>query len=211
MREPSLRVAVVEDDKTTRESLCLLLGGEPTLAVAGAFGSGRELLRALDGLEADVILVDLGLPDSTGAELIAAVKHRRPLCELMAYTVSEDRDTVFGALRAGATGYILKGRPPRELVEALHALARGGSPMSPRIARAVVRAFQDPGAASEVLTEREREVLRRIERGSSYKEVAAELGISTNTVHTHIKHVYEKLQARSREEAVRVARRKGLL
>jgi two-component system NarL family response regulator len=145
--------------------------------------------------------------------LIAEVKTQRPALEVMAYTVSESRDGVFAALRAGATGYILKGCSPRELVEALHTLAQGGAPMSPSVARMVVRTFQDEDAVAEdyLLTSRERDVLRHLERGLSYKEVGATLRISPHTVHSHIKNVYDKLHARSRGEAVSIARMKGLI
>lgn len=210
---PKLRLGLVEDDRTTREALGILLGGEPSLDVVASFATGGALLGALEQLEVDVLLVDLGLPDMTGVELIAAVKVRKPVWEVMAYTVSESRDEVFAALSAGATGYILKGCAPRELLEALAELARGGAPMSPRIARAVVRTFQSSEAVAEdyLLTGRERDVLAGLEQGQSYKDVARSLHISPHTVHTHIKRIYEKLHARSREEALRIARMKGLI
>lgn len=208
-----LRVAIVEDDTITRESLAILLAGEPSLQVAGAFASAAALLAVVDELEADVLLTDLGLPDVAGPELIAAVKSRRPLWEILAYTITEARATVFAALRAGAIGYILKGASPRELIEALHSVARGDAPMSPRIARMLVREFQSAPSVDEdyLLTARERDVLEQLERGLSYKEVAAELAISPHTVHSHIKRIYEKLHANNRDEAVRTARLKGLV
>ncbi len=208
---PPLRVAVVEDDDTTRNALQILLSGEPGLEVAGCFSDGGSILNA--PLETDLVLVDLGLPDMTGPELIAALKTRRPTWEVMAYTVSEARDVVFAALRAGATGYILKGCSPRELIEALRTLAAGGAPMSPRIARSVVRAFQNAAAVDEdyLLSARERDVLQQLERGLSYKEVGQKLAISPHTVHSHIKKIYDKLHAQSRDEAVRIARMKGLV
>lgn len=208
-----IRLAIVEDDRTTRQTLVMLLDGEPTLSVAGSYGHADELLAALDRLEIDIVLTDLGLPDVSGPELIAAIKERRPTVECLAYTVSEARDVVFAALRAGATGYILKGCSPRDLVEALHTLSRGGAPMSPRIARAVVRTFQNEAAVQEdyLLSARERDVLHQLEKGLSYKEVGKALAISPHTVHSHIKRIYEKLHAQSRAEAVRIARMKGLV
>ena len=208
-----LRVAIVEDDHVTRESLAILLAGESSLEVAGTFGSAGALLAALDELEVDVLLTDLGLPDASGPELIATVKSRRPLWEILAYTISETRATVFAALRAGAIGYILKGASPRELVEALHGVARGDAPMSPRIARMLVREFQSAPSVGEdyLLTARERDVLTHLERGRSYKDVGAALAISQHTVHSHIKRIYEKLHAQSRDDAVRIARLKGLV
>ena len=208
-----LRIAIVEDDDVTRESLAILLAGEPSLQVAGVFATAGELLAVVDELEADVLLTDLGLPDTPGPELIAAVKSRRPLWEILAYTISETRATVFAALRAGAIGYILKGASPRELVEALQGVARGDAPMSPRIARMLVREFQSAPSVDEdyMLTAREREVLTQLERGLSYKDVATALAISPHTVHSHIKRIYEKLHAQNRDEAVRIARLKGLV
>lgn len=208
-----LRVAIVEDDEVTRESLAILLAGEPSLEVAGAFGSAGALLAVVDDLDVDVLLTDLGLPDASGPELIAAVKSRKPLWEVLAYTISEARATVFAALRAGAIGYILKGASPRELVEALQSVANGDAPMSPRIARMLVREFQTATSVAEdyLLTARERDVLTHLERGLSYKDVAAALAISPHTVHSHIKRIYEKLHAQNRDEAVRIARVKGLV
>jgi two-component system NarL family response regulator len=211
--ERPIRVAIVEDDTTTREALTILLSGEPGIDVVDAFADGQSLLGALRELDTDVLLTDLGLPDCDGPELIAAVKDMRPRIEVMAFTVSEARDVVFAALRAGATGYVLKGCPPREIVEALHTLAAGGAPMSPRIARSVVRAFQNEPAIAEdyLLSARERDVLHQLEKGLSYKEVGAALHISPHTVHSHIKKIYEKLHATSRDQAVRIARMKGLV
>jgi two-component system NarL family response regulator len=208
-----LRVAIVEDDDITRESLAILLAGEPSLEVVGVYAGAGELLGALDTIEADVLLTDLGLPDASGPELIAAVKSRRPLWEILAYTISEARATVFAALRAGAIGYILKGASPRELVEALQGVARGDAPMSPRIARMLVREFQSAPSVAEdyLLTARERDVLTQLERGLSYKDVASELAISPHTVHSHIKKIYDKLHAQNRDDAVRIARLKGLV
>lgn len=208
-----IRLAIVEDDDTTRQTLVMLLDGEPSLSVVGSYGHADAILTELEDLEVDIVLTDLGLPDVEGPELIAAIKERRPTIECLAYTVSEARDVVFAALRAGATGYILKGCSPRELVEALHTMSRGGAPMSPRIARAVVRTFQDEAAVQEdyLLSGRERDVLHQLEKGLSYKEVGKALAISPHTVHSHIKRIYEKLHARSRGEAVRIARMKGLV
>lgn len=211
-RDP-LRIAIVEDDEITRETLTLLLSGEPSLDVVGAYGGGYDILAALDDIGVDLVLVDLGLPDVEGPALIAALKERRPTIEVMVHTISDARAVVFAALRAGATGYILKGSSPRELIEAIATIAEGGAPMSPRIARSVVRTFQEAASVDEdyLLSARERDVLSEVERGASYKEVGAALAISPHTVHSHIKKIYEKLHATSRAEAVRIARMKGLV
>ncbi|MCB9589178.1 MAG: response regulator transcription factor [Polyangiaceae bacterium] len=210
---PALRLALVEDDPSYRETLVDVLSNAPPLELVEGFGEGRPLLEALEALSPDVVLVDLELPDIGGPELITAIKARRPAIEVMAHTVSEARDVVFAAVRAGATGYILKGASPEELVEAIFDLAAGGAPMSPRIARSVIRVFQNENIVAEdyLLTARERDVLALLERGYTYKDAAQELNLSPHTVHSHIKKVYEKLHATSRNEAVRRARLKGLI
>jgi two-component system NarL family response regulator len=130
----------------------------------------------------------------------------------MAHTVFDDRETVFSAIKAGASGYILKGSTPRDLIDALHTLAKGGSPMSPKIARKVIREFQDGGVDDQyLLSHRETEIVKEIENGLTYKDIAAKLGISPHTVHTHIKNIYEKLHAKDRPEALVAARRKGII
>ncbi|MGE0079847.1 MAG: response regulator [Thiohalomonadaceae bacterium] len=206
------RLLIVEDNPSLRESLALLLGGEPAFVVVGAFHSAEDALAALDESQPEMMLVDIGLPGMSGIELIARAKLSLPEVEIAAYTISEERDTVLGALKAGAGGYILKGATPRELVEGLLSLRDGGAPMSPRIARAVIREFREsiPPQAS-VLTAKEKEVLLAASDGLSYKEIAARLCISAHTVHSHIKHIYEKLHARDKHEALLKARRRGIL
>jgi len=207
-----MRLFIVEDDEMLRTNLRLLLDGEAEIDVVGNAANAEDALRRMETAGAEWLLCDLGLPTLSGVELIRKLKQRQPELEVMAYSVFEDRQTVFAALKAGASSYILKGASPRELVEALFELRDGGAPMSPRIARAVIREFQDGGSADEtLLSVREKQVLGGIERGLSYKEIGATLHVSPHTVHTHVKHIYEKLHARSRDDALRKARRKGLL
>jgi len=207
-----MRIVIVEDDHLLRENLKLLLGGEKGITVIAAFASAEEALDALSSALPEVMLVDIGLPGMSGIELIGQVKSKIPDMEIMAYTVFDDRDNVFSALKAGASGYILKGSTPRELVEALFELYDGGAPMSPKIARAVVREFQPPASTEEhLLSHREKEILDGLERGLTYKEIAADFNLSIHTVHTHIKNIYEKLHAKSRTEVFLKARRKGIL
>lgn len=206
-----MRIVIIEDDALLREHLRLLLGGESTIEVVGAFGSAEDALPTLKEISPDVMLVDIGLPGMSGIEFIRRAKSLLPDAEIMAFTVFEDRDTVFSALKAGATGYILKGTTPRELVEALHGLYEGGSPMSPKIARAIIMDFQEMGDEQYVLTPREKEILSAVEKGLSYKEIAEKLNVSPHTVHTHIKNIYEKLHAKSRSEAILKAKRRGII
>ena len=133
-----MRLFIVEDDPRLLSSLSLLLDGEADVDVVGTAGSAEEALDTIEVDGCDVVLSDLGLPNMPGEELIRVLKRRRPELEIVAYTVFDDRDSVFGALKAGASGYLLKSSTPRELVEGLTLVSRGGAPMSPRIARAVV-------------------------------------------------------------------------
>ena len=144
-----MRVFIVEDDKRLLDNLRVLIDGEPGLAVSGTASSVKDARASLGDSKSDILLSDLGLPDGSGVDLIREAKRAEPGLEILAYTVFDDRDTVFAALKAGASGYLLKGSTPRQLVEALTNVALGGSPMSPRIARKVVLEFRDDDADEE--------------------------------------------------------------
>lgn len=208
-----MRLAIVEDDRQLSQNLELLLNGEPGIEVVGVFASAEDALNGLSSCQPNILLSDIGLPGLSGVELIGRLKQELPNVAVMVYSVSDDSKTVFAALKAGASGYITKGASPRELIEALLELHGGGSPMSPKIARAVIESFHDEKLQSDdsVLTSKELAVLREIELGASYKEAARALTISPHTVHSHIKKIYEKLQANSRAQALAAARRQGLI
>ncbi len=207
-----MRLAIVEDDPLLLSNLKLLLGGEPGMTIVGAFSTAEEALAKIEKSPPEVMLVDLGLPGMPGTQLIREAKARIPDVEIMAYTVFENRENVFSALKSGASGYILKGCTPKELIESLFILERGGAPMSPKIARAVIQEFQSEATQEQyLLTNREKEILKNLENGLAYKEIAALLGISPHTVHTHIKKIYEKLHVKSRQEAFLKARKKGII
>ena len=208
-----MRICIVEDNRPLLDNLRLLLEGEPGFAVTGAFASAEEALQADPWAQADILLVDMELPGLSGVDLIRRVRPRHPSLQILVHTISENRSIVFAALKAGAMGYLLKGTSPRELIEALRTLHLGGAPMSPKIARKVILDLQgEPDrAALDLLTQRERDVLNGIAWGKSYKELAQGLGVSVHTVHTHIKHVYEKLQAANRSEALQKARSLGVI
>ncbi|OGW41655.1 MAG: DNA-binding response regulator [Nitrospirae bacterium GWD2_57_9] len=207
-----MRLIIVEDDPILLESLKLLLAGETGLTIAGAFGNAEDALRSLKKVSPDVMLADLGLPGMSGTEMIKKAKEEMPHLEIMAHTVFEDRENVFSAIKAGASGYILKGSSPREIVEAIHEINKGGAPMSPKIARKVIHEFQDESIEDPyVLSQREKDIVKCIEQGLTYKEISIRLGISSHTVHTHIKNIYEKLQAKDRGEALIKARKTGII
>ena len=207
-----MRLMIIEDNAVLRRKLSLFLNEEAGITVVGAFGSGREALKALRQCAPEVALVDIGLPDMTGDTLIGRMKEEMPDVEFIAHTVFDDREIVLSAIKAGASGYILKGGKLAVLVDALHEIARGGAPMTPKIARKLIREFQKGSACDDChLSPRETEVLKEIEKGMTYKQIGAKFGISPHTVNVHIKNIYSKLQAQDRHEALRSARKKGIL
>lgn len=207
-----MKVFIVEDNPMLLDNLTILLGGEPDIEVAGTATTAESAQPTIRDSPPDVLLVDIGLPGMSGIELITRIKREHPDLDIVAHTVFDSRRTVFDAIKAGASGYLLKGSTPRELVEALHSVHEGGAPMTPRIARAVIRELQDVGAdEAYVLTPREIEVIRGLESGFTYQQLADSLSISHHTVHTHIKNVYEKLHAKGRRDALAKARKKGIL
>ena len=203
--KPPIRIAVVEDDKTVREGLQMLLNGSPGFSCITAYGSGEDALAGLPEILPDVVLMDINLPGINGIECILKLKEQElPLLFIM-LTVFEDADAIFRSLSAGACGYLLKHTPPAKLLEAIQDVYRGGSPMSGEIARKVVQSFQQPAIKTVTnvsLTKREEEILGFLAQGFFYKEIAGSLSISVETVRTHIRNIYEKLQVRTRTEAI---------
>jgi DNA-binding NarL/FixJ family response regulator len=199
-----IRIAVVEDHDDTRENLQRLFNQEPGLQLLCACASAHEAMERIPPCQPDVVLMDIHLPEISGIECVARLKQRLPALHVLMWTVYEDDELILSALKAGASGYLLKRTPPARLVEAVAEVRNGGAPMSGEIARKVVASFHasPPSTAAEALTQREEEVLRLLARGFVAKEVAAQLGISYDTVRTHLKHIYEKLHVRSRTEAV---------
>jgi len=207
-----MRLVIVEDDPLLLENLSLLLSGEGGITVAGAYRSAEDALKLLGNARPEVMLTDIGLPGMSGVDLIKKAKEEMPGLEIMAHTVYEDRENVFAAIKAGASGYILKGSSPREIIESIYSLYNGGAPMSPKIARKIIHEFQDEASNDQfLLTPREIEIAKLIEEGLTYKEIGEQLSISTHTVHTHIKKIYEKLQAKDRNDAIIKARKKGII
>ena len=205
-----MNLCIVEDNAALLKSLTARLSREPDIHVASANASAEEALEQCPWGEVDILLADIDLPGMSGIELIRRVRESIPTVQAMAFTICEDRATVFAALKAGAYGYVLKGDSPQDLLESLRELSRGGSPMSPSIARQVIREFH-PGESEEALTPREQDVLKLVAEGRLYKEIADAFGLSAHTVHTHIKRIYGKLHAHGRTDALSKAREAGLL
>ena len=206
-----MKLCLVEDNVALLKSLSTRLARETDIRILGAYASAEEALAQGPWGEVDILLADIDLPGISGVELIRQIRVLHPAVIPMAFTICEDRATVFAALKAGAYGYILKGEAPQMLVESLRELAQGGSPMSPSIARQVIRELHPAGEDDNALTPRERAVLDLVAGGCLYKEIAESLGLSGHTVHTHIKRIYGKLHAHGRADAVHKAGEAGLL
>jgi len=161
----------------------------------------------------DILIVDINLPGVSGIELIEELVNHDLDTQFLVFTIHDGNEYLFKALKAGATGYVLKGASAVQIINYIRLLHEGGSPMTPSIARKVISFFQDKpfNDSTDNLTKREVEILKLLNQGFTYNDVAEELGISRNTVHTHIKNIYEKLQASGREDALRKAKYKSLL
>ena len=211
---PRLRVVIVEDERDVREGLAILIHGSPGFQCTHRYRTMEEALVRLEADRPDVLLTDIGLPGMSGIEGIALVRQIHPDLPVLALTVFDTDDKVFNALCAGASGYVLKNTPPARLLESLQEVAQGGAPMSPEIARRVVKLFREfrpaPGASYH-LTRQETELLKLLANGHHKKTAAQAMGISINTVSFHLKHVYEKLQVHSKTEAVAKALRERLV
>ncbi|MCL4790153.1 MAG: response regulator transcription factor [Verrucomicrobia bacterium] len=202
---PLIRVALVEDDAQIRESLAVLIEGAPGFRCVSRHADAESALAALPKLKPDVVLMDIRLPRLSGIECARQIKTALPAVQIVMLTVFEDDERVFDSLTAGASGYLIKRTPPAQILEAIAEVHRGGSPMSSAIARKVVQYVQTvarPSGSELPVSAREQEILDRLARGFRYKEIADALGISMDTVRSHIRRIYEKLQVHSRTEAV---------
>ena len=202
-------LSIVEDDPVIRAGWVKIVNRSSGYRCISDYGSAEAALAGLVKEGPDFVLMDINLPGKSGIECTRELKRRLPKLEIVMLTMFDDRDNLFEALRAGATGYLLKRTSPAGLLEALDELKAGGSPMSPQIARQVVQFFRqnEPAVGAgvdgvEKLSPRENEILRCLSEGRHYKEIADQLNLSTNTVRTHIRRTYEKLHVRSRTEAV---------
>lgn len=200
-----INISIVEDSDKFRETLARILNRSEGFRCISQYPNAEDALKALPEDKPDVVLMDINLPGMNGVECVRQLKQLLPKVQVMMLTVYEDTDNIFNALTAGATGYMLKQTSRDELLEAIRELSRGGSPMTTHIARKVVQSFQrtaPTAAPTEVLSPREQEVLDCLAQGFLYKEIAEKLSISYETVHTYIRRIYEKLQVRTRTEAV---------
>lgn len=211
-------VMLVEDDSHTRALLAAIVNAHEQLEIIAAVGTRQEGMEELDKCQPDVLLIDLGLPDGDGTDLIREIYRRGYSTDIMVITVFGDEKHVIQAIEAGATGYILKDGSNDYIAQSIIQLKQGGSPISAPIARYLLNRFHMPAPEVKTknldlpyLTEREKEVLSQLSRGFNFTEIAGILTISSHTVTSHVKHIYRKLAVRSRSEAVYEAVQLGLI
>jgi DNA-binding NarL/FixJ family response regulator len=201
----NIKIAIVEDDARVRGSLAELIDSTGGFCCVSQHPSAENALVGLMVTRPEVVLMDINLPGMNGVECVRRLKELLPKTQVLMLTVYENTSIIFSALAAGASGYLLKKSSPEKLIEAIREVHAGGSPMSSHIARKVVASFQqvaNPVHEYEKLSLREQEVLDCLAKGFLYREIAEQLKIGYDTVHTHIRHIYEKLHVRSRTQAV---------
>jgi len=215
----AITISIVEDNDKLRGTLAKVIGRAEGFRFVSDYGSAEDALADLPKVKPEVVLMDINLPGMNGVECVRKLKAILPQTQVMMLTVYEDTENIFNALAAGANGYLLKRTPSKEIIDAIREVHRGGSPMTTHIARLVVQSFQKTAAAPaqpaagataptggggdlSELSEREQQVLDLLAQGLIYKEIADKLNIGYETVHTYIRRIYEKLQVRTRTEAV---------
>lgn len=202
-----IKVSIVDDNEGLRSSLAALIRRAPTLKLLGEYPDAETALKEIPAKVPDVVLMDINLPGMNGVECVRQLKIALPKLQVLMLTVYEDGDSLFNSFKAGASGYLLKRTASARLLEAIHEVNTGGSPMTPQIARRMVQFFnappkneQDPQMSR--LTPGEREFLEQLSAGYAYKEIADRMKISIDTVRSYVRTVYEKLHVHSRTEAV---------
>ncbi len=199
-----IRVVIIEDDDTIREGYTFLIGQEEGFVIAGAYASVEEAMPQLAGDDPHILLLDVQLPGIRGIDALPAIRKILPDMPVLILSVYESEDIIFTALKNGASGYLTKNLPAPKIMASIREAIDGGGPMSPGIAGMVIRSFQK--SSHSPLSRRETQVLESISAGKSRGKIAAELYIDTETVKTHIRNIYYKLNVNSREEALKVAR-----
>ena len=203
MNAPRQPLVIIEDNVLIRQGFAAIVERSGRYRVAGHYGTCEEALRRLDQDRPDVVLMDLDLPGMSGIEGTDKIKRRCPACIVLIITVFEDSDKVFQSLCAGASGYLVKNLSPEELVRGLDEAVAGGAPMSLHIASLVVRSFAR--SADSPLSAREQQVLHSIAQGKTYTKIAADLFIDKETVRSHIRRIYQKLEVNNKSDALRKA------
>jgi DNA-binding NarL/FixJ family response regulator len=205
----SSRIVIIEDNAELRNVYSLVLKSIARYDVIATYETADEALKELPKLKPDLVLVDLTLPGMPGISAIYKIKKMFPNIKVMVVTVHDDHESVFNSFCAGAIGYLTKDADPHDLIRAVDQVFAGGAPMTPKIATMIISSFHtNPNSP---LTERETDVIRQLSQGKSYDYIAAALNVTRDTVKTHIRHIYEKLQVNNKSEAVIKARKDNLV
>lgn len=204
-----ITIAIVEDNEQFRSGLEAIIQSQSEMLLAGSYESAEKALLALPDNPTDIVISDINLPGMRGTNLILQLKDKMPHTQFMVCSIHDDNDTIFEAMKFGASGYILKSPVTADdIIKAIHDLKNGGSPMSPFIARKVISSFQTPAVNTEssMLSIREKEVLEFLAKGLIYKEIADKLGVSHETIKKHLKNIYQKLHVQNKIEALKKVR-----
>ncbi|RYD99882.1 MAG: response regulator transcription factor [Sphingobacteriales bacterium] len=203
-RTSDIQIVLVEDDSVIRDSFQFLLNEEEGYAVTGAFANAEDAIKSVAALDPDIVLLDIQLPGISGLQALPKIKALVPDVAVIILSVNEHQDTVFEALSKGAAGYLTKNTPPQKILEAVNEVMLGGGPMSAHIAKMVVNSFQRSNESP--LTRRETEILEQIAAGKTRGKIADEFFIDLETVKSHLKNIYAKLDVHSKADAIKTAR-----
>lgn len=209
----TMRIAIFEDNKKFRESLEFVIVTSTDMELCGSFEDTRFLQKRIEALQPDVVLMDINIPGQNGIDAVREIKTSFPHVQVCMQTVFEDDHKIFASLCAGASGYILKNTPPDKVLQAIRDVADGGTFFTPSVAKKVLLSFQQQktGDSFVELTEKEKETLKHLVDGLSYKMIADKMNLSFHTIHTHVRNVYEKLHVSSKGEAINKAIRNKLI
>ncbi len=210
----NIRIAIFEDNQKFRESLEFIIVTTTDMELSGCFDDTNRLVERMEVLQPDVVLMDINIPVMNGIEATSVIKHKFPYIQVCIQTVFEEDDKVFASLCAGASGYILKNSPPDRILQAIREVADGGLFFTPSIAKKVLVSFSQQYSSKPEfiqLTDKEKEILKLLVDGLSYKMIADGTGLSIHTIHTHIRHIYEKLHVNSSSQAVAKAIKQKLI
>lgn len=211
----NIRVIIFEDNTNLRRGLSTLINGTSGFECTGSFANCNQLIENIIKTKPDVILMDIEMPGISGIEAVLIIKEKFPEIKILMETIFDDDEKIFNSICAGAQGYILKNTPPSQILESIREIYEGGAPMTPGIASRVLTMLKSKRSAplkeSFDLSEREHEILQCLVQGMSYKMIADSCFISIDTVSSHVKNIYKKLQVHSKSEAVVKAIRKNIV
>lgn len=198
-----ITICIIEDIEEIQRGLKSIIESDARFKLLGCFTTAETAIAELPLLNPEIVIADINLPGKSGIDCVQEIKRTNAKMQFIMFTIYEDNDQVFEALKAGASGYILKNTAPDKIIESVIELYEGGSPMSPKIARKVLNTFsQTKTSVDELISKREKEVLELLSKGYLYKEIADKLNISFSTVKRHLNHIYQKLQVQNKTEAI---------